>query len=71
MFRFETWVTYVSHVSIWNMGHLCFACFEKPVSVLDEKSNKTGMWFMFQIHLKEMRLLIYQLTSIQYFLMMI
>jgi hypothetical protein len=34
-----------------------FRLFRKPVSVLDEKSNKTIMWFriMFQIHLKEMR----------------
>ena len=44
------------HVSIWNMGHLCFACFENPFLFLDEKSNKTIMWFriIFQIHLKEM-----------------
>ena len=34
-----------------------FRMFRKPVSVLDEKNNKTIMWFgiMFQIHLKEMR----------------
>ena len=41
------------HVSIWNMGHLCF---ENLFLFLDEKSNKTIMWFriMFQIHLTEM-----------------
>ena len=49
MFRFETWVTYI-YIAMFRM-------FRKPVSVLDEKSNKTIMWFriMFQIHLKEMR----------------
>jgi hypothetical protein len=40
------------HVSIWNMGHLyMFRMFRKPVSVLDEKSNKT---IMFHNHLEEM-----------------
>jgi hypothetical protein len=38
-------------------GSPMFRMFRKPVSVLDEKRNKTIMWFriMFQIHLKEMR----------------
>ena len=38
-------------------GSPMFRIFRKPVSVLDEKSNETIMWFkiMFQIHLKEMR----------------
>jgi hypothetical protein len=38
-------------------GSLMFRLFRKPVSVLDEKSNKTIMRFriMFQINLKEMR----------------
>jgi hypothetical protein len=38
-------------------GSPMFRMFRKPVSVLDEKSNKPNMWFriMFQIPLKEMR----------------
>ena len=39
-----------------KLGSPMFRMFRKPVSVLDEKSNKTIMWFRitFQIHLKEM-----------------
>ena len=46
-------------VSFFDLKHgsPMFRMFRKPVSVLDEKSNKTVMWFriMLQIHLKEMR----------------